>query len=122
MKSRASYRRIFLSTALSVWLSILPQVQAEVFYENPVVPGDHPDPSVIRVGKDYWATATSSEWGPQFSLLHSVDLVNWEVTGEVFPHRPAWARGNFWAPEIAQYKGKYYIYYVGHQKDGPLAV
>ena len=95
---------------------------AEVFYENPVIPGDHPDPSLIRVGKDYWATATSSEWGPQFPLLHSTDLVNWEQTGEVFAHRPNWAVGNFWAPEISQYKGHYFIYYVGREKNGPLAV
>ncbi len=95
---------------------------ADVFYENPVIPGDHPDPSIIRVGRDYWATATSSEWGPQFQLLHSTDLVNWEPTGVVFPRRPAWAKGNFWAPEISQYHGRFYVYYVGREKDGPLAV
>ncbi|HTA31769.1 MAG TPA: family 43 glycosylhydrolase, partial [Candidatus Cybelea sp.] len=95
---------------------------AEVFYENPVIPGDHPDPSIIRVGKDYWATTTSSEWGPQFPLLHSTDLVNWEQVGDVFSHRPEWADRNFWAPEISQYKGRFYIYYVGHQKGGRLAV
>ena len=33
-------------------------------YTNPVQAGDYPDPSVIRVGKDFYATATSSEWGP----------------------------------------------------------
>ena len=94
------------------------KTSANVFYENPVVPGDHPDPSIIRVGRDYWATATSSEWGPQFQLLHSTDLVNWKVTGVVFPHRPEWAVGNFWAPEISEYKGHFYIYYVGREKDG----
>ena len=57
---------------------------AGAIYTNPVLPGDHPDPSVIRVGKDYWATATSSEWSPQFPILHSTDLVNWEVVGSVF--------------------------------------
>src|SRR4051794_15736186 len=61
---------------------------AEVSYHNPVVPGDYPDPSVIRVGNDFWATATSSEWGPQFPLLHSRDLVNWDLAGSVFNHRP----------------------------------
>ncbi|HUR47356.1 MAG TPA: family 43 glycosylhydrolase, partial [Candidatus Saccharimonadales bacterium] len=66
--------------------------------------------------------ATSSEWGPQFPILHSTDLVNWEITGDVFPHRPAWASANFWAPEIAEYKGKYYIYYVGRKKGAALAV
>lgn len=95
---------------------------AEVDYENPVIPGDHPDPSIIRVGKDYWATATSSEWGPQFPLLHSTDLVNWEQTGVVFQHRPDWAAANFWAPEISHFLGKYYVYYVGRVRDNALGV
>src|SRR5689334_11868263 len=48
-------------------------------YQNPVRAGDYPDPSVIRVGNEYWATATSSEWAPHFPILYSRDLVNWEV-------------------------------------------
>ena len=48
---------------------------SQQFYQNPVIAGDYPDPSVIHVGKDFWATATSSVWGPQFPLLHSTDLV-----------------------------------------------
>ena len=91
-------------------------------YTNPVIPGDHPDPSIIRVGKDYWATATSSEWGPEFPLLHSTDLVNWEQTGAVFPHRPFWAVGNFWAPEITRFQERFHVYYVGRAKNGPLSV
>jgi xylan 1,4-beta-xylosidase len=91
-------------------------------YVNPVVPGDNPDPSVIRVGADYWATATSSEWAPEFSILHSRDLINWDIQGAVFPTRPAWSDGNYWAPEIAEDKGRYYVYYVGHKKNGPLCV
>ena len=84
-------------------------------YQNPVRPGDYPDPSVIRVGADYWATATSSEWAPHFPLLHSRDLVNWDVRGYVFAQAPGWARANFWAPEIAQDQGKYFIYYTARQ-------
>jgi xylan 1,4-beta-xylosidase len=95
---------------------------AEPLYQNPVLPGDHPDPSVIRLGNEFWATATSSEWGPQFPILHSADLVNWEETGPVFPHRPEWAVANFWAPEISQFDGKYFVYYVGRKRGGPLAV
>src|ERR1051325_189385 len=91
-------------------------------YNNPVLAGDYPDPSIIRVGKEYWATATSSEWGPQFPLLRSSDLVNWKIVGAVFPQRPAWAVGNFWAPEISEHHGRYYVYYVGRKKDGPLSV
>src|SRR5580704_10242812 len=95
---------------------------AEVFYQNPVIAGDHPDPSIIRVGKDYWASSTSSAWGPLFPLLHSTDLVNWEQTGAVLPHRPDWATGDFWAPEISEFKGKFFVYYVGRQTNGRLAV
>jgi beta-xylosidase len=95
---------------------------AQVFYQNPVIPADHPDPSIIRVGRDFWATYTSSEWGPQFPLLHSTDLVNWKLTGSVFPHRPDWAVGNFWAPEISEYKNHFAVYYVGRERGGPMAV
>ncbi|HYE26266.1 MAG TPA: family 43 glycosylhydrolase, partial [Clostridia bacterium] len=67
-----------------------PQVvaPAAALYSNPVLAGDYPDPSIIRVGEDYWATATSSEWAPIFPLLHSRDLVNWNVVGAVFEKRP----------------------------------
>ena len=91
-------------------------------YSNPVMAGDYPDPSVIRVGGEYWATATSSEWGPQFPTLKSSDLVNWQLVGTVFNKRPEWSVANYWAPEIAEYKGRYYMYYVGRKKGGPLAV
>lgn len=86
-------------------------------YQNPVRAGDFPDPSVIRVGEDYWATATSSEWAPHFPILHSRDLVNWEVKGYVFSEPPKWAKANFWAPEIAQDKGKFFIYYTARQTE-----
>lgn len=112
---------IFLVLTFPLLISAVP-ASAQFTYQNPVIPGDHPDPSIIRVGNDYWATATSSEWGPEFPLLHSIDLVNWKLEGAVFAHRPAWARGNFWAPEISVFKGRYHIYYVARKKDGPLAV
>ncbi len=95
----------------------------ELSYSNPVLPGDYADPSVVRVGSDYWATATSSEWAPLFPLLHSKDLVNWETVGHVFPEKvPEWADAHFWAPEIAYDNGKYYIYYTANKKGGNLCV
>ncbi|MBA3439081.1 MAG: family 43 glycosylhydrolase [Pyrinomonadaceae bacterium] len=91
-------------------------------YTNPALAGDYPDPSVIRVGRDYWATATTSEWGPEFPILHSRDLVNWRIVGAVFRQRPAWSVGNYWAPEISQDRGRYFVYYTARKKDGPLCV
>ena len=91
-------------------------------YTNPAMAGDFPDPSVIRVGQDYWAAATSSEWAPEFPLLHSRDLVNWEIVGSVFRKRPDWSVGSYWAPEISQDKGRFFIYYAARKKGGPLCV
>jgi xylan 1,4-beta-xylosidase len=91
-------------------------------YTNPVQAGDYPDPSVIRIGKDYYATATSSEWGPEFPILHSRDLVNWSVVGVVFPKPPEWSSGNYWAPEIWQENGKVYVFYTARKRGGPLCI
>jgi xylan 1,4-beta-xylosidase len=112
-------KRMFLVCTLGLCLL---RTASAANYSNPVVPGDHPDPSVIRVNRDYYATSTTSEWAPLFPILHSRDLVNWETIGAVFENRPKWAVGNFWAPEISQYKNKYYVYYVGRKKNGPLSV
>jgi xylan 1,4-beta-xylosidase len=90
---------------------------------NPVLPGDFPDPSVTKIGDTYWATATTSNWGPVFPLLSSRNLTNWQLVGHVFPQKlPAWADYYFWAPEISQDNGKTYIYYAAHKRGGNLAV
>jgi len=89
---------------------------------NPVLPADYPDPSVIRVGEDYWATATTSEWAPLFPILHSRDLVNWEHVSNIFETPPEWSVGNYWAPELWHHRDKYYAYYVGRKRNGPLSL
>lgn len=94
--------------ALSVWAIAL---AGETHFQNPVIPGDNPDSSVIRVGKEYWATATATEWPPIFPLFRSDDLVHWRHVSDVFAQRPAWANRKFWAPEVSEYKGRFYIYY-----------
>ncbi len=111
-----------LSFVLLFGLTVQIFAQKGASYTNPVQAGDYPDPSVIRVGKDFYATATSSEWGPEFPILHSRDLVNWNIVGVVFPKRPEWSVGNYWAPEIWQENGKFYIFYVARRKDGPLCI
>ena len=113
-----------IAFVLFVLICLIGQVPAQksATYTNPVQAGDYPDPSVIRVGKDFYATATSSEWGPEFPILHSTDLVNWNIVGVVFPKRPEWSVGNYWAPEIWQENGKFYIFYVARRKDGPLCI
>jgi beta-xylosidase len=91
-------------------------------YRNPVLRGDYPDPSVIRVGREYWATATTSQWAPVFPLLRSTDLVNWQRAGSVFQTPPAWSAGSYWAPEISEDRGRFYVYYTARRRNGPLCV
>lgn len=110
-----------LSSFLSS-LVVAPALLAANVYENPVRAVDLPDPSVIRTSDGYWAAATSADWAPHFPLLFSTDLVNWEPRGAVFQNMPAWAKGSFWAPEISEYRGKYFVYYTARRHDGRLAV
>ncbi len=87
-----------------------------------VIPGDYPDPSIIKVGDSYWASATTSNWFPAYPLLKSSDLVTWQTVGNVFTKLPAWADYYFWAPELTQDKGRIYVYYTAHKKGGNLCV
>lgn len=50
-------------------------------YNNPILPGFHPDPSVCRVGDDYYMVTSSFEYFPCIPVFHSTDLVNWEPIG-----------------------------------------
>src|SRR4051812_17481010 len=87
-----------------------------------VLPGTNPDPSVVKIGDTYWASATSSNWFPAFPLLYSTDLVNWTQKGYIFNKLPDWADYYFWAPEISYDKGRVYVYYTAHKKNGGLCV
>ena len=91
-------------------------------YENPTIAGDHPDPSVIRVGSEYWATTTSGTWEPEFPLFRSSNLLNWKVSSAVFQKRPDWAESDFWAPEISEDHDRFFVYYTARKKNGPLCV
>lgn len=89
---------------------------------NPVITGDHPDPSIIRVGSTYWTASTSGDWSPQFALFKSTDLQHWVAAGSVFPVQPEWATGSFWAPELVSDGGRVLVYYVARKRGGPLCV
>lgn len=82
-------------------------------YLNPILSGDHPDPTILKDGRDYYMTHSSFFSYPGLLIWHSLDLVNWEPVG------PALRRnvGSVWAPDLVKHKGRYYIYFPG-LKDG----
>lgn len=124
MQGRKILRRAARCAFAALWLLAVVDGGAaqNTSYTNPVLAGDYPDPSIIRVGQDYWATATTSQWGPVFPILHSRDLVNWRIVGAAMMKRPAWSDGSYWAPEIFADRGRYFIYYTARKRGGPLCV
>tara|TARA_R110002049_G_scaffold38978_2_gene120362 strand:- start:18027 stop:19646 length:1620 start_codon:yes stop_codon:yes gene_type:complete len=98
-------------------------IQEDIQLLNPALPGDNPDPSVIRVGETYYATSTTNEWAPYFTIYKSTDLKNWELINHVFPNgysdmKDQWGENNFWASELAYdaEQNKIYAYYTAHDR------
>lgn len=84
-------------------------------YNNPVISGFHPDPSVCRFGDDYYLVTSSFEYFPGVPLFHSKDLVNWTQLGHVLT-RPeqldlsrAPSSGGIFAPTIREHNGTFYM-------------
>ena len=48
-------------------------------YINPIIPGVNPDPSILRIGRDYWLVVSSFEFTPGIPIYHSTDLINWTL-------------------------------------------
>ena len=87
-------------------------------FQNPIIHADYSDPDAIRVGDDFYMTASSFNAVPGLPILHSKDLVNWTIIGHVFTrqppldvyHRPQHGNG-VWAPALRYHAGEFYIYY-----------
>jgi xylan 1,4-beta-xylosidase len=82
---------------------------------NPVLPGFHPDPSIVRVGDDYYVATSTFEWCPGVRIHHSRDLVNWRDVGGVLDAthlldlagRPDSA--GVWAPNLSYADGLFHL-------------
>lgn len=87
----------------------------EEMYHNPIRRGMFPDPSIVRVGEDYYMVNSSFIFFPCIPISHSKDLIHWEIIGHAVTE-PEWAsldeleggRG-YWAPDISYDNGKFYI-------------
>jgi beta-xylosidase len=87
-------------------------------YKNPVLHADYSDPDVVAVGGDFYLVASSFDQAPGLPVLHSRDLVNWQLIGHVFAQQPPaelygkMQHGNgVWAPAIRYHDGQFYVFY-----------
>jgi xylan 1,4-beta-xylosidase len=85
---------------------------------NPVLPGFHADPSILRVGNDYSIATSTFEWFPGVRLHHSTDLVNWRPLGGALDERrllDLTGTGDscgVWAPNLTYAHGEFHLLYT----------
>lgn len=92
--------------------------QGDGSYVNPILHLDYSDPDVVAVGADYYMTASSFNASPGLPILHSTDLVNWQLINYALPeqiplaHYATPQHGNgVWAPSFRYQNGQYWIFY-----------
>jgi beta-xylosidase len=94
---------------------------------NPVLPGFHPDPSICRVGADYYLVCSSFEYFPGVPVFHSRDLVHWEQIGNALD-RPsqlnllpdASSSGGIYAPTLRHHNGRFWLTTTNVHEGGNL--
>lgn len=85
---------------------------------NPVLPGYHPDPSILRVGNDYYIAVSTFEWFPGVQIHHSRDMVNWKLLTYPLTRKSQLNMignvnsGGVWAPALSYSDGIYYLIYT----------
>ena len=118
----------FFSLALIVFLKFnasqaqVKLVDSTLFYQsvqtyvNPVLPGDHPDPTLLKVGDDFYHCGSTFHFNPYMPIYHSKDLVHWEVISRVLSQDNAgWVSdkpsAGIWQGAITYFYGSYWIYF-----------
>jgi len=106
-------RRRFVSSSatLSTALALTPRAafgqSGPATYRNPLLGGDHPDPSPIRVGNVFYLTHSSFDYAPGLTIYRSSDLINWHPVAAALRS----FHGIVWAPYLCEHQGHFYIYY-----------
>jgi xylan 1,4-beta-xylosidase len=85
---------------------------------NPIFAGDHPDPTILRDGDDYYLTFSSFDAYPGIVIWHSGDLVNWRPVTAALT-KPI---GPIWAPDLVKHKGRFYCYIPSHSPRGVYVI
>jgi xylan 1,4-beta-xylosidase len=120
---------------LTVIFALLLITQTNVFsqnktdgYQNPIIKSFHPDPSVCRVGDDYYLVNSSFEFFPGVPIFHSKDLINWKQIGYCLTRKSQldldgsarWS--GIWAPTLRYSKGVFYMVTTNMTRGGNFFV
>jgi alpha-N-arabinofuranosidase len=103
-------------------------VNTTVKYNNPIIPGFYPDPSVCRVGGDYYLVTSSFEYFPGIPIFHSRDLVHWEQIGHCLTRKSQLNLTNtpsslgIFAPSIRYKNGRFYVITTSFKGQGHFYV
>src|SRR5580704_1776561 len=86
--------------------------------QNPILRGFYPDPSILRVGEDYYIASSTFEWFPGVPIHHSRDLIHWRLIGHILT-RPSQLdlhgigdSAGIWAPSLSFDNGTFYLIYT----------
>jgi len=86
--------------------------------QNPILPSFHPDPSICRVGENYYLANSTFEWFPGVPIHQSRDPVNWELVGHALTRRSQLDlrgvadSGGVWASSLSHADGKFWLIYT----------
>src|ERR1017187_9580130 len=102
-----------LALLFALWFS--PAASAAENFQNPILPGFHPDPSICRVGDDYYLVNSTFEYFPGVPIFQSKDLVHWKQIGHVLTRKSQlnldkmYASGGIFAPVLRWHDGTFYM-------------
>ncbi|WP_375448560.1 glycoside hydrolase family 43 protein [uncultured Fibrella sp.] len=121
-------KHLILAVCIAFCFVLSHSLSAQTTLVNPILTGFYPDPSIVRVGADYYSVHSTFSYFPGLPIMHSRDLKNWKQIGNVI-NRPSqmefmgerMTRGLF-APAITYYKGTYYVTCTDIDHDGNFVV
>lgn len=96
-------------------------------YLNPILPGSHPDPSIVRHGSSYFLCTSSFEYTPGLPIYHSKDLIKWELVSHALTRRSQLdirtpeIGGGVWAPTLRIHDGWFYVAAASFDRYRPQA-
>jgi xylan 1,4-beta-xylosidase len=105
--SAATLTGVFLQACAQISKGVTEGDASKAMFKNPLFAGDYPDPTILRVGEDFYMSHTSYSYAPGLVVWHSRDLVNWTPISQVVNE----THGEIWAPDLVEHNGRYFIYF-----------